>query len=381
MNRFQETHNRAIEFFRKDRKYDAAVTFEQARQIAKEYQMFSDAASVAIWAAVSWYESNHPLRAYMILIDVLNDPSIISNIHELWVAKKKVIDISHSYYPDLKNLEKRLENLDVFQKENPHLPISDLHNIKGGFLLSQGLWLMALNEYELGFSNYNERGYSMYAYTDSAIHCNLRLGDFKAAMRWCEILEKMEGDIPVGRVYLYTQQANLAIYNGDYLESEKYSVNAEKKQEVVQYGPGSFCEIRVRTLLLQSELGDPASQNHPSRFRLGKKFEGKPSIFDNYRRSLVRVDYSLACVRYSLGIPPTDDYWYQQPQQIPIALPTDFCISNFQHRVQIALRRINLARKLATMTDICFQCDWRQHEVHQRKLRLDELNNITKSLI
>ena len=128
-------------------------------------------------------------------------------------------------------------------------------------------------------------------------------------------------------------------------------------------------------------IKDDGAQIIPARFRLRQRFQGKPNVFVVYDRALLVADYRLACVRYCLGIPPVDDGWYQQGQQVPSRLPSDFQPQNFQKRVKVARRAFRLALKQATDLDGCFQCHWRQEEVQQRQTRLDELVNAAYSLL
>jgi hypothetical protein len=286
-----------------------------------------------------------------------------------------------SDHGNLDKLQKRLESLSQFQQEYLQLPISDVHQFTGHLLLNQGKWTEALVEYELAWSQYDGDGYFKYHKAENACLCNLRLGNLAAAQRWCDLLGETETDCPSSRITWYTLQANLALYGGDYAQAEAHATQAEQQKDYVQYGAGGSFEIRVGTLLLQPDLGDPARPHHPARFRLRQRFQGKPNVFDVYDRALLIADYRLACVRYCLGVPPVDDSWYQQPQQLPTRLPADFQLSDFQRRVQLTRRGIHLAQKQAVYLDGCFQCHWRQAEVQQRQTRLDRLVNATQSLL
>jgi tetratricopeptide (TPR) repeat protein len=380
MSRFQDIIDEARELYNKDRKYDAAVMCEQARRIAKADQMAAEAAKAGVCAAICWYVAAHPLKASGLLMEILTAAEDDLDILSRWYAKQTVFEISRCYSPELAKLQQRLEALAQFQQEYPELPIADVYTITGDLLQAQGQWQAALTEYELAGSENNDEGYVKYPNANEAVWCNLRLGNLVAAQRWCDLLGETETDRLSSSITWYTLQANLALYGGDYAQAEAHATQAEQKKDYVQYGAGGSFEIRVRTLLVQPDLGDPAHHHHPARFRLRQRFQGKPYVFDVYDRALLIADYRLACVRYCLGVPPVDDSWYQQPQQLPTRLPADFQLSDFQRRVKLACRGIHLAQKQAVYLDGCFQCHWRQAEVQQRQTRLDRLVNATQSL-
>ena len=381
MSRFQDIYDEAGELYQKNRCYDAAVTYEQARRIAKEYLMPAEAAEAGVWAANCWDHAARPMKAYGLLMEILSTSEADLEILFCWYAKKRVFEISRCHFPDLEKLQQRLEALVQFQEEYLELPIADVYQMTGNLLQHQGQLQVALTEYELAWTTCDDLGYVKYVKADDAAQCNLRLGKVAAAQRWCDLLGETETDLPSSRISWYTLQANLALYRGDYAQAEARATIAEEKQEMVQYGAGGPFVIRVRTLLLQPDLGDPAYPRHPARFRLRQPFQGKPNVFDVYNRALLVADYRLACVRYCLGVPPVDDDWYQQPQQLPTRLPPGFHPSDFQRRVQLAHRNLRLAQKQAAYLDGCFQCHWRQAEVQQQQTRLDELVNATQSLL
>ena len=381
MSRFQDIYYEAHERYKKDHKSEAALTFEQGRRIAKEYLMPAEAAEAGVWAAISWAEAGNPIKAYRLLMEILSTAEDDLEPLDQWRAKKWALHISLCLRPELEKLQQRLETLTQFQQEYSIFPIADVHQLTGDLLRHQGQWQAALTEYELAWTTYDDLGYTKYGKANLAAWCNLRLGNLVAAQRWCDLLGETETDWPSSRITWYTLQANLALYGGDYAQAEAHATQAEQKKDYVQYGAGGSFEIRVRTLLLQPDLGDPARPHHPARFRLRQRFQGKPWVFDVYDRALLIADYRLACVRYCLGVPPVDDYWYQQPQQLPSRLPADFQLSDFQRRVQLARRGIRLAQKQAVYLDGCFQCHWRQAEVQQRQTRLDQLVNATQSLL
>jgi hypothetical protein len=138
--------------------------------------------------------------------------------------------------------------------------------------------------------------------------------------------------------------------------------------------------VRVRTILLQTDFGDPVNVANAARFRLRQAFVGEPDLQTRFDRVLLIADYRLACVRYLLGLPPVDDKWYQQPQKPPELLPSHFTEAEFKKRVQLTDRSIRSAMKQAVHLDTCFQCTWRQEEVQKRSERLNEVVNAVNKI-
>jgi hypothetical protein len=375
---YQNVYDEAGELFRKNRCYDAAVLFQQARQIAKEYSLSQEAATAGVWAAISWHGASHPLKAYSLLLDILSTADTDLDIMDRWRARKRVFCISISYSPELDKLERNLEKLRLFQQEYPELPIADLHQNTGDLLRSQGRWQEALAEYELAWSEYNDCGYLKFWKASSAGFCNLRLGKPDSAQRWCDRLGETETDWPSSRIAWYNLQGNLALYQENWHQAEQHAIQAEKKADLVQEYEFAIpaLDLRVRTLLLQPDLGDPADTNHPARFRLRQRFSGKIDVYNKYNQALLLADYRLASIRYSAGVLPVDDYWYRQPQQVPSYWLSGFQEADFQLRKQLARRGINRAMVQAKYLDNCFRCTWRQAEVQQRFERLEQLIRI-----
>jgi hypothetical protein len=281
------------------------------------------------------------------------------------------------YSPELGKLHRQFEKLQKFQQEYPQLPISDVHEVNGGLLDAQGKREIALTEYELAWSKYNDNdgGYVKFGKAFLAGIDNLWIGKVDAAQRWCHLLGQTEIDWPSSRCQWYLLNTEIALYRRDWREAEKAATQSEKKADLIQ-----GCEItagshflRVRTILLQPELGDPIKTTNPARFRLRQAFVGKPDLEIRCDRVLLIADYRLACIRYLLRMPPVDDRWYQQPQEHPEILPSNFTESEFKRRVQLTERSICSAMRQATYLDNCFQCTWRQEQVQKRSERLNDL--------
>jgi hypothetical protein len=381
-SRFQSIFDEAINLYKKNRSHDAAVTFEQAKQIAKEYSLSREAAEAGVWAAISWHEACCPIKALNLLIEILSGSDVDLDVMDSWRARKRRFLITLCYSPELEKLEKLLENLKLFQQEHPQLPIADVYQNEALLRMVQGRWKDALTKYELAWSTYDDEGYVKHSKAFNAGLCNLYLDKHESTQRWCQLLKKTDTEFPASQCSHYILDAEMSLYLKKWAEAENYATQAENKADLIQESEVSYRArfLKIRTLLLQNSLRDPAQTSDPARYRLRQKHVGKPDLHATYKRALLLADYRLACVRYVVRIQPVDDLWYRQPQQIPTKLPANFKKSDFQKRVQLVDRCIRYAMRQAKHLDDCFQCTWRQEEVQQRLERLYELVNIVNSL-
>jgi hypothetical protein len=379
--RFHSAFHEAHTLYKKGRSYDAAVTYEQARQIAKEYALHQEAAKAGVWAAISWHEASRPRKALGLLMELLSSADEDLDTIDRWRVRKRAFQISHDYFPELEKLEIQFEKLKQFQSEYPYLPISDIHEDLSIFLNNQGKWEYALNECELAWSSYNDEGYLKYGKAYLAGMCNLYLNKSEAAQRWAYLLGQTDAEWADSRCSWHALNTEIALYLGEWEEAERQATQAENKADFLQSCESDSARfLRVRTLLLQISLIDPALITHSARFRLRQVYVGKPRLATKYSRALLVADYRLACVRYILGVEPVDDLWYRQSQKIPNKLPDYFKKVDFQERVKLANRSIRYAMIRAEHLDNCFQCTWRQEEVQQRSDRLNELLNFVNPL-
>lgn len=380
-SRFQDIYNEAGDLYKKNRSYDAAVAFEQARQVAKEYGLAQEAAEAGVWAAISWHEVSRPVKTLSLLMEILSADTDL-DVMDRWRARKRFFLISLLYSPELEKLQRQCEKLQQFQQEYPQLPISDVHQDIGYLLAFQGKWQDALSEYELAWSKRTDDGYTNKEKAHRAGFYNLLLDKIEATQRWCQLLGQTETEWPSSRCVWHVLNSEIALYQEDWQKAEEYATQAENKADFIQDAESSYdaCFLRVRTVLLQANLGDPTQTNNLARYRLRQPYVGKPDLHTKYARALLVADYRLACVRYILRIPPVDDRWYRQPQQPPTHIPPNFKKSDFQKRVQLTERSIRYAMRQAKHLDTCFQCTWRQEEAQKRFERLNELVSCVNQL-
>ncbi|MDA0243189.1 MAG: hypothetical protein OT477_07220 [Chloroflexi bacterium] len=368
--RYRSIFDEAWEFYRKNRHYDAAVAFEQARHIAREGLMPDEVFQAGVWAANNWEHAGFYIKAFDLLLELLRDEPDTAPLYERWIARKRVWEILYSTNPELAKLQQRRDNLQEFWNEHPTSPKADLYHLAGILLQDQGQWAAALTQYELAWSNYDGSGNVQWEKAYRAAWCNLQLGETKATQRWCDLLGQTEMNWSQSRTDWFTLCSHLALYKGDALAAQQYAIEAEAKGDLHQHNNQDTLDVWVRTSFLQPENGDPCQPHHPAHFRLRQKPRFPLNVHGKYYRRLLLADFRLAAVRYLVGIPAVDDAWYQQPQQFPPTLPAHFQPSIFATRLKLTQRALNHARKQAEYLDHAFQCHWRQDEINQRQERL-----------
>ncbi len=373
--RYRSVYDEAHKFYRQGRYHDAAVTFEQARRIARESLMPDEAYSAGVWAAHSWEQAGYYTRAFSLLLELLRDEPETADLHHRWVARKRVLMISDSITPNLQKLQQRLDNLRQFHNEHPSLPEADIYELTGGLLESQGEWVAALEQYERAWAKYNGYGFAKWGKATSAANCNLRLGQIESAQRWCDFLEQTETDWASSRHDWFVLRTYLALYRGDWHSAQKHAADVEAKSDLIQASNQDTLDAAVRALLLQANSSDPCHPHQPAHFRLRQKPAYRLTVSEKYERWLLLVDFRLAALRHLLGMSPVDDLWYRQPQQLPAALSGAFNWQAFRRREKLAHRALHRAMRQAQYLDNAFQCHWRQEEVTRRQERLDEMIN------
>ncbi|MBN9524210.1 hypothetical protein J0H58_37815 [bacterium] len=137
-----------------------------------------------------------------------------------------------------------------------------------------------------------------------------------------------------------------------------------------EHGPGhEDVSLRVHLLLRdksRTALDDPADLSHPA--RRAARFPRTQNVHTRYHYLLALVDYRLACLRFTTGLPAVDDLYYRKPDKIPqrimLAEPEKF-------RVQLRAfdRSCRMLERHARHLDGLLKCSWRTEEALTRRQR------------
>lgn len=384
-DRLYELWEEAEDLLINSRYYEAALTYEQTRQLAKDLGMDQEAAGLSLMTAICWSGVGRPLKAIGIYMELIAFPKEIIPDEVRLAAHLGYISISMDYLPSTRKLEKSLEAIDQLYEGFSDLGNIDyLLSIKGGFYANRGLFRDALRELEAAwkYQDTNKED-CKWEFVEIIHECNLRLGNERACQRWISLVWNSSSNRPYVHFLRYIICCDFALYQGRWEDAERYAVFGEERVVSIQDYSMQLDMLyrRVTSLLLREQLGDPRNIHHPARFRLRQRQFGKLAVQEKYNRKILLINYRLACVRYILGTPPVDDMYYQEAQKIPKQLHEGFKLDNFLSRVESTQRAIRSATIIAQYLDDAFQCDWRQKEVQDRQDRLDELVNFVKSQI
>jgi hypothetical protein len=131
---------------------------------------------------------------------------------------------------------------------------------------------------------------------------------------------------------------------------------------------------RVRSLLLNPQLGDPLGWGHPAMVLLRSARRLLRHLNERFRMSLLLLDFRLAALRYSVGILPEDDVYGKIVANLEKTSNTPKCdLSAVRKRGIRARRAAVMAMRRAKTLDTRWNCDWRRRGVEQRIDRIASL--------
>lgn len=374
MNRYKELVEEARDAQKNNQLQNAALLWEQSYQLAKQLGEAERAFKAGANAADNWLLCGHPWRALDLYVEVLQDVPPTIDLDSLWGAKQRVFEIFLLYNPQLKVLQRRLNELESMAQGFPDLQRRE-NQARALLFRVRGKYEDALFYFGSAWAKRNKADHSDRWIAYNVVIANLKLGRIDSARHWHELLGKT-GKNKIGSIYFHKCSAYLALWEGQVTEAEQQAQLAEELAESLQWPQEQqrAIELRIRTLLLQSDFGDPATPHHPARHRLKQRMGGKkPQVFMIYDHRLLLVDYRLATLRYALGMSPVEDEWYRYPQTLPVSLPTRFNMPDFDRRVLKTRTALHHAMQYAIYLDNCLEYEWRQTEIRGREARLTEI--------
>jgi hypothetical protein len=290
-------------------------------------------------------------------------------------AKLEAFRLLIEYAPELAALSRRIEELDRMVAMNPSLPQSDalgaaqtLASMRGHYAeslsLAERIWAIRSKDHS------NHKHNCLY-------HCFfycLQLGRRDGAPSWLLLLEQ-EGELecPGYRVDLHDARFDLALFDGNPDLATRHCREYQWAASQTQYAGWSedgFINW-TRAVLIDPASGDPGSSGHAAIGFLRTKIEGNRTWSNKFTRRLLALDVRLAALRWAVGMPPAEDYWYRAPQQMTYEPRVPH--AEVERRIGKVRAALGRAGRLANYLDGIFECDWRRRSVDDRQGRLREI--------
>jgi tetratricopeptide (TPR) repeat protein len=378
MTEYDSFESQAAEAYQRGRYQEAALFHEQALRIARDQSMTVEAFSTGLRLATSWKLAGYPLRALAILTELFSAlPNNVAH-SDLWSGRVQLFRIGCAHKPEIEALRKQLDQLCSMHTQAGTGSDSDVHYLAGCLYESQGDWSTAIVEFERALSGRRSLNRLMiFQIVAQAVRVCLRLAQRVEAGRFCELLGQTEAYFDESRVAHTEAQLRLACWDGDLSAIDRYLSRLTDFVYALQRPTWSrqLLHWQVRAALLRQDLGDPLSLSHPARALMTTRMRGAWEAPDRYARSLLRIDYRLACLRFALGLTPHEDLFDHALSDLP-SQPSIAMLSphEIQHRVNLIRRALQAGTRYAAFLDQCFDCTWRQEEVKGRWARLASLS-------
>lgn len=360
-----DLHTEAYDLYLCGKHSAAALTWARAKESARTLGDSAATFAAGFWEAHAWVRGGAHRRAWGLLLELLSDVPPDAPSYEYWLAQTSCFEIQLGLRPDLARLQRLLSDLEALAVRQTH-PAADLHLIRGQLAFFQGSWVAALGHFARGWQAYDGNGYCKYGSAWWAFNCCLRLGRRPEANSWCQHLSVVnQDDRDEARQFLKAATLLRA------LEARDLAAVAT----CVDNGCGRERHYELRGQLLMRDnsldpLHDPADHSHPARKLAATTRE--QDVHTRYDNLLALVDYRLACLRFTAGMPAVDDLYYRQPDALPeritLAEP-----ATFQQQLQSFDFSWRMLQRLARRLDTLLQCDYRTQEAHSRRQRRDAL--------
>lgn len=346
----------------KDR--EAALTFALCRQQALNLGDPGTAFYAGLWEAIAHRQIGNLLRAQQLLFTVYAKmPNEVAPL-EKWRATDLMHRLLQDTNPELSRLKGTLSAMETMASREPHFP-DHLHYAKGSLSLYRGEWNEALDHFSRGW---NVAGAGMWrsGFAYWAGVCCLKLGRSEEARSWRDHLSRTEqNEWEDARIRLKALVLFVALN----------SLDQDRVTRCCNSGCGSSRDDMRAHLFLRGasfdSFHDPATPSHPAR-KLAKP-KRTENVHRRYDNLLALVDYRLACLRFTAGLPSVDDLYYRKPDAAPhISLDAP---AKEQFRRQVRLFDISwgFLNRHAGWLDGLLECDWRTKEAESRRQRRDAI--------
>lgn len=367
----------ALRAYRDGRSRDAALLWLKAAEAARALKDGTAWYKYRVWAANSFHQADENARAMDMLMEArLHEPPDRPDL-EAWIAREDLIEITLNTHPDLTRLTAFLNELKAMATRQ-NAPAGDVPLLEGRILQGQGRHAEALASYERAWQVYDGRGYIKYNHASWAARCCLALARPAAARDWLAASRATNEDFQGRLVDETAIELRLGLFHAltdagtarlpallRRLRDAAEGMQDHATQDLLS-------ELGARVALLDPANGDPMAHDHPARRLLTRRLANARNVPGEYGRRALLVDFRLAALRFLVGMPPAEDYYYRQPHRLP-ASPPEIDMGEFRYRRQRALAACRRAEVYGKRIDGLLKCGWRQKSVNKRRARIGEI--------
>ena len=346
----------------------AALAFAECWEAARTLGDLCTAFEAGVWEAESWRMQGDLRRTHGLLLSLLTDSPPDAPYRARWLLHKELLEVQIAVRPECIRVKRRLSELEELALRQAH-PAADLDFCRGQVAECRCEWEAALAHFARGWHAYDAHSMtgsaSKHDFPWRALCCSLRLGRRKEAESWWQHLSMThQHEYEEARVMLKEASLLLALEAGD----------RTAVAECVEKGCGSkVFELRGQLFMRGDSLDplhDPSDPSHPARALA--KLERVEIAQNRFENVLALVDYRLACIRYTAGLPALDDLYYRIPDLLPRRImPADPI--KLHHQVQLFGISWRLLKGHAQRMDELLDCDYRTKEAEARRQRCDAI--------
>lgn len=391
----------AWDAYRAGRKRDAALLWRRAAAAARE---FGDAAGwfqATVRAADATDLSGDPPAALALLLDARQREPDDAPAFEAWLARASLFDIVLTTRPERARLEALLADLRAYAAGRA-VPAGDLPALEARYCQAIGDWQRALDQCETAWQRHDGSGYLKSGVNDQAAALCLRLDRPDACRDWIDAMGRAGDDkfapVATGQTQ---RRIDLALATGaPHAELAALLRTLTDQTLATQRDEWSALlrEYAVRIHLLDPGAAtgpaagptagpdDPVHPLHPARAELRRRNPDRQDVHRRYDSRLLFLDYRLTCLRHAAGLPPRDDKYHRQPDDLTRVTPTGGGADqrsasaakpagtpDLPTRLHKARAAADWAMAYARQLDTWLQCDWRQREVTARRERIEAI--------
>jgi tetratricopeptide (TPR) repeat protein len=349
----------------------AVLGFRHAASEAREYNDGLIWYKATVWSSEALYSLGDLRGAFdaMMMARAEEPPGAE---FEHWLCRKIAFKVWLSWQPVRGKLEAALDDLETFHRRSNY-PKHDISIFRGEFAVARGLWEEALRYFEKAAAVFegSEPGATKNGFAYAAALCCIKLRRFSATEDWIgAIYDEREWERGFETsIACYQAGARLTLARAKGADARTLERLLREFDDACAGADKAefrdhLLRERVRVGLMDSEAGDPDRSLHRSRNACRELRSAKLDSLSQFERSVLLLDYRLACLRFAVGLDQIDDEFAgvtAATVTVKIADPNDF-LRRLQHAYASARR----ARRCAVQLDAMLECDWRAREVDRR---------------